>query len=141
MAVTPRAERAVWGFLFGIDLMRTTKAGRVAVPHPLQLALADPRALGFTVGDGLWVRLVDLPAALAARRYGAADSIVLEVGDAFCPWNAGRWQVTAAGDPGSAVATVGRTEAPPDLSSTRRISRRRTSGRTGSDLAYAGRGR
>ncbi len=46
MASTPRAERAVWSFLFGVDLMRTTKAGRVQVPHPLLLELADPRALG-----------------------------------------------------------------------------------------------
>ena len=95
--------------------MRTTKAGRVAVPHPLQLALADPRALGLTVGDGLWVRLVDLPAALAARRYGAADALVLEVTDAFCPWNAGRWRLTAAGEPGAAVATVEPTGDPADL--------------------------
>lgn len=115
MAITPRADRAVWGFLFGIDLMRTTKAGRVAVPHPLQLALADPRALGLTVGDGIWVRLVDLPAALAARRYGAADALVLEVADAFCPWNAGRWHLSTTGEPGAAVATVERTEAPADL--------------------------
>ena len=95
--------------------MRTTKAGRVAVPHPLQLALADPRALGLTTGDGLWVRLVDLPAALAARRYGAAGTLVLDVADAFCPWNAGRWRLSAAGEAGSAVATVERTDAPADL--------------------------
>jgi predicted acetyltransferase len=115
MAVTPRAERAVWGFLFGIDLMRTAQARRVAVPHPLQLALADQRALGFTVSDGIWVRLVDLPAALAARRYGAADALVLEVTDAFCPWNAGRWRLEATGEPGSAVAIVELTDAPADL--------------------------
>ncbi len=115
VTLTPRAERGVWSFLFGVDLMRTTKAGRVAVPHPLQLALADPRALGMTTGDGLWVRLVDLPAALAARRYGAAATLVLDVADAFCPWNAGRWRLSAAGEAGSAVATVERTDAPADL--------------------------
>jgi len=115
MAITPRAERAVWGFLFGIDLMRTTKAGRVVVPHPLQLALADPRALGITVGDGLWVRLVELRVALAARRYGSADALVLEVADAFCPWNAGRWRLAASGKPGAAAAVVERTDAPADL--------------------------
>jgi predicted acetyltransferase len=115
LALTPRAERGVWGFLFGIDLMRTTKAGRVIVPNPLQLALADPRALGLMVGDGLWVRLVDLPAALAARRYGAADALVLDVSDAFCPWNAGRWRLATAGEAGAAVATVERTDAPADL--------------------------
>jgi len=115
MAVTPRAERAVWSFLFGVDLMRTTKASRAPVPHPLQLALADPRALGLTAGDGLWVRLVDLPVALAARRYRAAGTLVLEVADAFCPWNAGRWRLAASGEPGGAVATVERTDAPADL--------------------------
>jgi len=116
MALTPRAERAVWSFLFGVDLMRTTKAGRVSMPHPLLLELADPRALGLTTGDGLWVRLVDLPAALAARRYGAAGTLVLEVADAFCPWNAGRWRLVATGEAASAAAVVERTEGPADLS-------------------------
>jgi len=115
MALSPRAERAVWGFLFGVDLVRTTKAGRVPVPHPLLLELADPRALGITTGDGLWVRLVDLPAALAARRYGAAGTLVLEVADSFCPWNAGRWRLVATGEPGDAAAVVERTDAPADL--------------------------
>ncbi len=115
MTVSPRADRAVWSFLFGVDLMRSTKAGRVPVPHPLQLALADPRALGITAGDGLWVRLVDLPAALVARRYGVADALVLEVTDLFCPWNAGRWRLVASGEPGAASAAVDRTDAPADL--------------------------
>ena len=115
MALSPRAERAVWSFLFGIDLMRTTKAGRMPIPHPLLLELADPRALGIKAGDGLWVRLVDLAAALAARRYGAAGTLVLEVADAFCPWNAGRWRLTSIGDAGSAVATAERTDAPAEL--------------------------
>ena len=115
MALSPRAERAVWGFLFSVDLVRTTKAGRVPVPHPLLLELADPRALGITTGDGLWVRLVDLPAALAARRYGAAGTLVLEVADAFCPWNAGRWRLAATGEPGNAAAVVERTDAAADL--------------------------
>jgi predicted acetyltransferase len=40
---------------------------------------------------------------------------VLEVTDAFCPWNAGRWRLVAAGEPGSAAATVEPTDAPSDL--------------------------
>ena len=115
MALSPRAERAVWSFLFGIDLMRTTKAGRMPIPHPLLLELADPRALGIKAGDGLWVRLVDLAAALAARRYGAAGTLVLQVADAFCPWNAGRWRLTSIGEAWSAVATAERTDAPAEL--------------------------
>ncbi len=54
-------------------------------------------------GDGLWLRLVDLPAALAARCYASADSLVLEVTDDFCPWNAGRWRLETGVDAGGAV--------------------------------------
>ena len=115
VTITPRALRETWRFLFDVDLVRTVRAGHVAVPTPLQLVLAEPRALGSTVGDGLWLRLVDLPAALEARRYGTADELVLEVADSFCEWNAGRWHLRTSGDPGAAEARVGRTKAAPDL--------------------------
>ncbi len=115
VALTPRALRGVWGFLFGVDLMRTVSAERQPVPHPLQLALAEPRALGLVAGDGIWVRLVDLPAALTARGYATAGELVLDVTDAFCPWNAGRWRLAASGEPGEAAATIERTDAPADL--------------------------
>ena len=49
------------------------------------------------MGDGLWVRLVDVGAALSARVYAADDRIVFEVADEFCPWNAGRWRVGPSG--------------------------------------------
>ena len=62
------------------------------------------------------MRLVDLPAALQARRYATADTLVLEVTDGFCPWNAGT--LADRGDPGRrglADARVERTEDAPDL--------------------------
>ena len=87
--------------------------------HPLLLLLAHPRRLGLTLGDGLWLRLVELPAALAARSYAAEGSLVLEVRDAFCPWNAGRWRLevdggTEGGE--SSRVDVGRTDENADLS-------------------------
>jgi predicted acetyltransferase len=115
VTLTPRALRELWRFLFEVDLVRTVKAARVPVPNPLQQILAEPRVLGLVTGDGLWLRLVDLPAALAGRRYGMADTLVLEIADDFCPWNAGRWQVVTAGEPWAAVASVTRTDTEPDL--------------------------
>jgi predicted acetyltransferase len=61
----------------------------------------------FTIGDALWVRLVDVGAALAARSYGGDGEIVVEVADAFCAWNQGRWRVGVGG--------VERTDAEADL--------------------------
>jgi len=53
--------------------------------------------MGFRAGDGIWARLVDVEAALSARSYRGSGEIVVEVEDAFCPWNAGHWRVTPAG--------------------------------------------
>lgn len=115
VTLTPRALRDTWRFLFGIDLVRTVRAGRQPVPNPLQHLLAEPRALGLVTLDGIWLRLVDLPAALAARRYGTADSLVLEVSDAFCPWNAGRWHLATTGEAGATTGEATPTDAAPDL--------------------------
>jgi predicted acetyltransferase len=115
VATTPRALRELWRFLFDVDLVRTVKAFRQPVPNALQLLLAEPRALGLVANDGLWVRLVDLPAALAGRRYATPGTLVLEVRDAFCPWNAGRWRLHAEGDPWLAAADVEPTDEAPDL--------------------------
>jgi predicted acetyltransferase len=40
---------------------------------------------------------VDVGAALSARTYAAPGSVVVEVADPFCPWNAGRWRVGEGG--------------------------------------------
>ena len=55
--------------------------------------MRDVRALGLKLGDGLWLRLVDLDAALKARSYKPGTSVVLEVTDALCPWNEGRYRI------------------------------------------------
>jgi predicted acetyltransferase len=49
--------------------------------------------MNYRVFDGLWVRLVDVGAALSARSYAADGAVVFDVLDAFCPWNEGRWKL------------------------------------------------
>ena len=69
-ALDPAAERAMWEWLLGIDLV--TQGRRLADTRAAPAVPADRRARAasdFTVGDGVWVRLVDLPAALEARSF------------------------------------------------------------------------
>ena len=106
IAATTRAELALWTFLHEIDLTVRVEVFHLDPATPLLLAARDPRALTVKLGDGLWLRLVDLDAALKARSYKPGASIVLEVTDELCPWNAGRYRV---GD------DAGRTEDTADL--------------------------
>ena len=91
---TPQATRAIWRYLLDIDWMERITASLLPADHPLLLLTAEPGRLRFALGDGLWVRLVDVEAALAARTYRAGEPVVLEVTDAFCPWNEGRYRVS-----------------------------------------------
>jgi predicted acetyltransferase len=105
------AYAALWQFLLSIDLARTVRVPYAPVDDPLRHLLADPRALHSRPVDALWVRLVDVGRALAARRYPAPIDLVLEVRDRFCPWNDGRWWLR--GHPAGAVCAP--TDGDPDL--------------------------
>ena len=107
MGDSPEATRAIWRYLFDIDWLPRVKARLLPLDHPLLLMMAEPRRLGFSLRDGLWVRLLDVKAALSARSYRAQSSLVIEVTDEFCPWNAGRWKVGSD--------RVERTDEAPDL--------------------------
>ncbi len=104
---SPEATRAIWRYLLDIDWMARVKASLLSLDHPLLLLLAEPRRLGFSLRDGVWVRLLDVKTALSARSYRAQGSVVIEVIDQFCPWNAGCWRVGSDG--------VDRTDKAPGL--------------------------
>ena len=95
VAAAPAAHARLWSFLLDQDLTRTITWELAPVDEPVWLRLTDPRALRTTVGDSLWVRLVDVPRALQARSYASDDGldVVIEVADSFCPWNAGRYRL------------------------------------------------
>jgi predicted acetyltransferase len=104
VAATPEAYLALWEFLFSVDLARTVRYSFAATDEPLRYLVNEPRALGDKVADSLWVRVVDVPAALSARRYAAPVDVVLEVSDGLMPENAGRWRLT--GDASGAACTA-----------------------------------
>jgi len=103
-AVDADAEAALWSYLFGIDLVGTVQAVDRPVDDPLRWRLADPRRLRVReMRDHLWVRIVDVAGALAARTYGTEDGLVIELVDAFRPANSGRWHIDGGPD-GAACA-------------------------------------
>lgn len=112
---TARGTREIWRYLLEIDLVRTLKAHRLPVDHPLFTLVTEPRRLGATIGDGLWLRIIDVVAALEGRTYGidgrGDGSLILDLRDDYCPWNAGRWQL----DVSKGRARVTRTEQTADL--------------------------
>jgi predicted acetyltransferase len=116
-ALDPIVEQAIWEWIVGIDLIATIKSWRGPAPHPLQLMVTEPRRLGTTVTDGTWLRILDLPAALEARAFRGSGTIVVDVTDAECPWNAGRWRLVVEGDGavGSASVTAAADSVAPDL--------------------------
>jgi predicted acetyltransferase len=90
---TDDATPALWRYLLEIDWIARVQASLLPPDHPLLFLSARPRYLRMRLGDGLWVRVVDVGAALSGRAYGGAEAVVLDVRDAFCPWNEGRWKL------------------------------------------------
>jgi predicted acetyltransferase len=111
-ALDPDAEQRLWQWVLSMDLVTTVKVWRGPMPHPLQSWLQEPRRLGLTVNDGLWLRFVDVATALAARTYAGEGTLVLEVKDTLIEANAGRWLLSVGA---GGTATVTRTSADPDL--------------------------
>jgi predicted acetyltransferase len=94
VAATPAAHSRLWAFLLDQDLTRTITWELAPADEPLWLALTDPTAVRLTLHDGLWLRLVDVGAALAQRSYAGDADVVIEVADGFCEWNAGRYRLS-----------------------------------------------
>lgn len=97
VAATPDAHARLWAFLLDQDLTRTITWRLAPIDEPLWLALTDPRAVRMTLTDSLWTRLVDVAAALTARSYAIDVDVVIGVADGFCPWNTGRYRLSADG--------------------------------------------
>ncbi len=109
------AAKTLWADLLSRDLIGEVQVWNRPVDDPLLYLLADQRRARAACRDGLWIRLVDLPTALAERRYSAPVDVVVQVTDELLPANAGRWRLQAGGLADPARPTCERTTAEPDL--------------------------
>ncbi|WP_203337207.1 GNAT family N-acetyltransferase [Nocardioides limicola] len=111
VAAEPGVQLALWRFLAEIDLVDKIKWGGAPVDHPLRWALAD--AFAYVVKgqwEHIWVRVLDVRAALGAREWAADGAVVLGVADKL-GYADGRWQVEVS----NGRAEVRRTDREPDV--------------------------
>ena len=82
VAATDAAYTALWRFLLDLDLIGEVSAPLRNIAEPLAWQLENPRAVRASdERDHLWLRLLDVPAALERRRYAAPGVFRLDVSD------------------------------------------------------------
>jgi predicted acetyltransferase len=81
LAETRDAYAALWRFLLELDLVSEVQAGELSADEPLWWMIADQRAATITLRDHQYVRVLDVPAALEARTFGASGVLALDVSD------------------------------------------------------------
>ena len=91
----PEVEAELWRYCFGIDLMTEIRGFNRPVDDSLPWRLDDVRRLNRATTDHMWLRLIDVKAALAARHYDCGGSLTFQVADNFCPWNDGVYTLEA----------------------------------------------
>lgn len=107
MANTPDAYAALWRFMLEQDLTATVTASLRSVDEPVRWMLNDFRAARVSTYDHLWLRVLDVAAALTARPYFAPLDLTIAVDDSLGH---------AAGTYRLRPSEVTRTDEPADLS-------------------------
>ncbi|MBE1608551.1 GNAT family N-acetyltransferase [Actinopolymorpha pittospori] len=101
VTLSTEAWAGLWRYLLSVDLVTEVVAKGRPMDEPLEQLFTDRRALNTErINDETWLRIVDVPSALAARRFGllgvdTTESLVLEVRDAILPENAGSYRIGA----------------------------------------------
>jgi predicted acetyltransferase len=115
IAEDPEVEARLWRYLVEVDLVSSVRVETVPTDAALRWRLADPRLLRTTeVRDWLHLRILDVPAALGARRYRRDGELVLDVRDPFRPGpgTEGRFRLSVVDGTGRVTTTTDE----PDLS-------------------------
>ncbi len=119
VAASDGAYADLWAYLAGLDLIDEIRLDNRPVDEPAKWLLGDGRALHQVAAlDGLWLRLLDVPAALAARGYAGQGDVVLEVTDNTAGgYAAGRFLL----ETGGATARCSPTDRAPELRVDQRV--------------------
>ena len=112
IALDPDAERGLWNFVAAHDLVDRVRWWNYDPGAAAPFALLEPRDLRSTSGDGIWMRITDVEAALPQRPYGDEGALTIRVvEDDIADWNIGSYRLETNGE----ETTVTRTTESPGL--------------------------
>jgi predicted acetyltransferase len=97
-ATDPPTLLALTRRLVDFDLTASTSIYGRGPNDPMVWWAGGPRAVKMITADSLWLRLIDVGAALGARGYCGPCDVVLDVLDPLCPWNERAWRLTVGVD-------------------------------------------
>lgn len=118
VATTAASHRALWDHLVNLDLIRRVDWGLAPDDRLLENLLSDSRRVKTTrTEDHLWLRVLDVPAAFAARSYQRDGEVVLAITDPL-GHAAGMWRLVVRDGTACAVLVEqgGSRATEPDLS-------------------------
>ncbi len=82
VAVDARAEASLWRFALSVDLFPKVTWWNAPADDALPWLVDDFRAIKRRRGDGLWLRIEDVPAALERRTYASDGHLRIGIGAA-----------------------------------------------------------
>ena len=98
VAARPEDYRALLSFLLSLDVTQRVHFSSRALDDVLPLLANNPRALTLgPVRDETWLRIIDVQAALNARRYQPAEPVVVQINDPLIASNTQRLQLSETG--------------------------------------------
>jgi predicted acetyltransferase len=109
-ALDTAGRAALWRYACEVDLVAAIEAWNQPIDEPAIWWFADPRRLQQSPHDSLWLRVLDVSAALSGRAYRADGALVLEVRDRFLPERGGVFALEAQGGKGECVPSRARPE-------------------------------
>jgi predicted acetyltransferase len=132
------AYRGLWEYIRRHDLVGSVHISKcIGADDPAPDLLLEPRVLNRRTSDGIWMRVVDIEAAIPQRPYGDRGELTFTLhGDDMCDWNNGTYLLETDGK----TTAVRRTDRTPDLTVTPNALATLLAGhRTATHLARAGR--
>lgn len=129
------ARLSLWHFIATVDLFPHVEWSNAPIDEPLLWTARDSRQIHRREADGIWVRIMDVPAALGARSYQFGGSIVIEVDDPRHRDEAGIYRLEAGPDGALCEPTGAAADVTLDLST---LSALYLGGQNASAMARAG---